>query len=56
MEICEINARMEAYEQAILSLESQWTDDFVERQQGNILRDQLREQAEKWYRKMMKSV
>lgn len=50
----QIDARMEAYQQAITSLELYWTDDPVEREQGRKLAEQLRKQADRWYRRLLR--
>lgn len=51
----QIDARMEAYEQVIGHLCLAWTDDKDEIEQGHILADQLRNQADKWFFKIMQN-
>lgn len=50
----QIDARMEAYEQVIASLDGKWTDDKTEAGQGEILQKQLRKQADRWYQRTMR--
>ena len=45
----EIEARMEAYEQAAMALEGLWFDTEEEWRAGIIVAKQIRSIAEKWY-------
>ena len=48
----QIEARMEAFYQVTTLLEGSWTDNKVEQEQGEKLREQLQKMADNWYNKV----
>lgn len=48
----QIDARMEAYAEATEHLNMDWADTEEERRQGDIVAEQIRQMAKRWYERV----